>query len=68
MFSLKPRTFVRPIAQSIRTAQPVRMWHTNELGQGRSHATGESKVPGSVQEAAPTGLENALPDQVRSFF
>ncbi|KAK4122226.1 hypothetical protein N657DRAFT_575796 [Parathielavia appendiculata] len=40
------------------------MQSTNEYGQGKSHATGESKVPGKVQQAAPEGLEKALPDSI----
>ncbi|KAI1389879.1 uncharacterized protein F4822DRAFT_428220 [Hypoxylon trugodes] len=30
----------------------------------KSHATGESKVPGKVQEKAPKGLEDTLPDSI----
>lgn len=41
------------------------MSSSNEYGQGKSHATGDSAVPGKVQEAAPSGLEEALPDKVR---
>jgi hypothetical protein len=36
----------------------------NEYGQGKSHTTGDSAVPKKVQEAAPAGLEEALPDKV----
>ncbi|KAH6869536.1 hypothetical protein B0T10DRAFT_568844 [Thelonectria olida] len=36
----------------------------NERGQGISHAAGDSKVPGKVQEEAPQGLEERLPDSV----
>ncbi|KAM0247157.1 hypothetical protein ACHAP5_004236 [Fusarium lateritium] len=39
-----------------------------ERGTGRedakSHATGTSKVPESVQEAVPKGVEEALPDSI----
>jgi hypothetical protein len=39
-----------------------------ERGNGeedaKSHATGASKVPESVQEAVPKGVEEALPDSV----
>ena len=38
----------------------------NEHGQGVSHATGDSKVPGSVQQKAPQGLEESLPNKVSS--
>lgn len=31
---------------------------------GRSHATGHSMVPGAIQDAAPRGLEEALPDRI----
>ncbi|KAJ4320716.1 hypothetical protein N0V94_003246 [Neodidymelliopsis sp. IMI 364377] len=40
------------------------MSSTNEYGQGKSHAQGDSAVPGKIQEAAPSGLEEALPDSV----
>ncbi|KAF2200411.1 hypothetical protein GQ43DRAFT_373921 [Delitschia confertaspora ATCC 74209] len=36
----------------------------NEYGQGASHATGDSKVPGKIQQAAPQGLEESLPNKV----
>jgi hypothetical protein len=36
----------------------------NNLGQGQSHAQGDSVVPKPVQDAAPKGLEEALPDKV----
>ena len=38
--------------------------NTNKYGQGASHATGESAVPGGVQRAAPEGLEKKLPEGV----
>ena len=34
----------------------------NDKGQGVSHATGESSVPGKVQEKVPSKLEHELPD------
>jgi len=37
----------------------------NEHGQGVSHAVGDSKVPEKVQEKAPQGLEESLPNRVR---
>lgn len=37
----------------------------NQYGQGQSHASAPSKVPGKVQEQAPQGLEERLPDSVR---
>ncbi|KAJ4296204.1 hypothetical protein N0V90_006249 [Kalmusia sp. IMI 367209] len=36
----------------------------NEQGQGISHAVGDSKVPSSVQQKAPQGLEESLPNKV----
>ncbi|KAJ4345443.1 uncharacterized protein N0V89_011573 [Didymosphaeria variabile] len=36
----------------------------NEHGQGVSHATGGSKVPDTVQQKAPQGLEESLPNKV----
>jgi hypothetical protein len=40
------------------------MSSSNQYGQGKSHAQGDSAVPGKIQEAAPSGLEEALPDSV----
>jgi hypothetical protein len=37
----------------------------NDQGQGISHASGDSKVPDKVQQQAPKGLEESLPDSVR---
>jgi len=39
----------------------------NEHGQGVSHASDDSKVPGKVQEKAPKDLEESLPDSVCYF-
>ncbi|PSN63053.1 hypothetical protein BS50DRAFT_576876 [Corynespora cassiicola Philippines] len=36
----------------------------NEHGQGTTHAQGETHVPGKVQQKAPTGLEESLPNKV----
>jgi hypothetical protein len=36
----------------------------NEHGQGASHATGDSKVPDAIQQKAPQGLEESLPNKV----
>ncbi|KAL3473443.1 hypothetical protein BJX99DRAFT_233729 [Aspergillus californicus] len=36
----------------------------NTRGQGISHATGDSKVPKGVQDRAPQGLEESLPNKV----
>lgn len=35
--------------------------------ENASHATGPSKVPQSLQEAVPKGVEEALPDSVSLF-
>jgi hypothetical protein len=40
------------------------MSSSNEYGQGKSHATGESAVPEGVQKVAPKGLEDSLPEGV----
>lgn len=67
--ALKLRTLITPVFrfQPIQTrsiTNSARM-SVNEQGQGKSHAVGESAVPKSVQDAAPKGLEEALPDKVR---
>ncbi|KAJ9648460.1 hypothetical protein H2201_000796 [Coniosporium apollinis] len=36
----------------------------NDAGQGMSHATGDSKVPDTIQDKAPKGLEESLPNSV----
>ncbi|RAH80337.1 hypothetical protein BO86DRAFT_390319 [Aspergillus japonicus CBS 114.51] len=36
----------------------------NEYGQGISHATGGSRVPDKVQQKAPQGLEESLPNKL----
>ncbi|KAF2132994.1 hypothetical protein P153DRAFT_283390 [Dothidotthia symphoricarpi CBS 119687] len=36
----------------------------NEHGQGVSHAAGDSKVPHSIQQKAPQGLEENLPNSI----
>ncbi|KAL4912105.1 hypothetical protein BDW62DRAFT_206774 [Aspergillus aurantiobrunneus] len=36
----------------------------NEFGQGISHAAGGSKVPQAVQDKAPQGLEESLPNKM----
>ncbi|KAK7957063.1 uncharacterized protein PG986_006285 [Apiospora aurea] len=50
--------FSAPAARPI-TTTAVRMGSTD-----RSHATGESAVPGKIQKKAPKGVEDALPDSV----
>jgi hypothetical protein len=44
------------------------MSSSNEYGQGKSHATGESAVPESVQKVAPKGLEENLPEGVSLLY
>ncbi|KAF2831894.1 hypothetical protein CC86DRAFT_451577 [Ophiobolus disseminans] len=63
-FALKLRTITRPAFQQTRLITQSARMSANEYGQGKSHATGESAVPKSVQDAAPAGLEEALPDKV----
>jgi hypothetical protein len=36
----------------------------NQQGQGVSHASGDSAVPQKIQEKAPKGLEEKLPESV----
>ena len=36
----------------------------NAQGQGISHATGDSKVPGRIQEFAPKSVEDNLPESI----
>lgn len=63
--ALKFRTFTRPIGRSAPIFRnTIRMSSTNNYGQGKSHATGDSNVPKAVQDQAPSGLEEALPDSV----
>jgi hypothetical protein len=64
-FALKLRTITRPVFQQTRLISQSTRMLANEHGQGKSHAVGESAVPKSVQDAAPKGLEEALPDKVR---
>jgi hypothetical protein len=63
-FALKLRTITRPVFQQTRFITQSTRMSANEYGQGKSHAQGESAVPKSVQDAAPKGLEEALPDKV----
>ncbi|KAH4109284.1 hypothetical protein HBI23_105530 [Parastagonospora nodorum] len=63
-FALKLRTIARPAFQQTRFLSSTTRMSANEYGQGKSHAQGESAVPKSVQDAAPKGLEEALPDKV----
>ncbi|KZV85418.1 hypothetical protein EXIGLDRAFT_766765 [Exidia glandulosa HHB12029] len=36
----------------------------NQYGQGKSHATGESKVPAGLQERLPREAEEYAPDSI----
>ena len=66
--ALRLHTITRPIFRQTLIARPsVRMASSNEYGQGKSHAQGESAVPGKIQEAAPSGLEEALPESVSNL-
>ena len=64
--TLKLRTLTpaRPLFQQTRPITHSTKMSANEYGQGKSHATGDSAVPGKVQEVAPKGVEEALPDEV----
>ncbi|KAL6163869.1 hypothetical protein ACJQWK_10390 [Exserohilum turcicum] len=65
-FTSRLRPIYRPLIQQthIFKKPSIRMSSTNQHGQGASHATGDSAVPHKVQEAAPKGLEESLPDGV----
>jgi hypothetical protein len=65
-FSLKLRTISPRFIQQtpIFKQSSIRMSSSNEYGQGKSHASGESAVPESVQKVAPKGLEENLPEGV----
>jgi hypothetical protein len=63
-FALKLRSVARPVFQQSRLITQSARMSVNEHGQGKSHAVGQSSVPKSVQDAAPKGLEEALPDKV----
>ncbi|KAL6704308.1 hypothetical protein ACN47E_008372 [Coniothyrium glycines] len=64
--ALKLRTASRPFLQQtpLFKQTSIRMSSTNDLGQGKSHATGDSAVPKKVQEIAPKGLEESLPEGI----
>ncbi|KAF1941444.1 hypothetical protein EJ02DRAFT_404423 [Clathrospora elynae] len=64
--ALKIRTITRPFVQqsSFFRQTSIRMSSTNQHGQGVSHASGDSVVPKKVQEAAPKGLEESLPESI----
>lgn len=69
--ALKLRSITRPFLQQTSASKQItafRMSSTNQHGQGASHATGDSAVPKKVQEVAPKGLEDALPEGVRSVY
>lgn len=36
----------------------------NEYGQGKSHATGDSKVPEAAQKVLPQGVEESVPNTI----
>ncbi|RYP71981.1 hypothetical protein DL771_004450 [Monosporascus sp. 5C6A] len=64
-FSPRPLLCTAVLSRPLSTTHARTASRENEYGQGVSHATGKSKVPESVQEAAPKALEDALPDFVR---
>ncbi|KAH6909773.1 hypothetical protein BKA70DRAFT_1385584 [Coprinopsis sp. MPI-PUGE-AT-0042] len=65
--ALKLQSISRPLIQRtlVLNQTSIRMSSsTNSYGQGKSHATGDSFVPGKVQEVAPKGLEESLPEGI----
>jgi len=70
MQSFRSSTFTRALRSSSNFARTTRPFSftmsSNAQGQGTSHATGDSVVPGEVQEQAPKGLEESLPNTVNA--
>ncbi|KAJ0154546.1 Transcriptional activator protein acu-15 [Fusarium oxysporum f. sp. albedinis] len=47
----------------MRRSRPIlNLVYVHQVDEDRSHATGPSKVPKSVQDAVPKGVEESLPD------
>lgn len=64
-FTASNLTICHQFQDSIPTSYPIHISNMeNKHGQGVSHATDHSKVPGKVQQKAPQGLEESLPDSV----
>jgi hypothetical protein len=62
---LRVSSITRLAAARPYTTTSLRMAQNNATGgTGASHATGDSKVPGKVQEKVPQGLEETLPNEV----
>lgn len=70
MQSLRSSAFTRALRSSSNLTRTTRPFSStissNAQGQGTSHATGGSVVPGKVQEQAPKGLEESLPNSVNA--
>ncbi|KAM5522062.1 hypothetical protein FOXYSP1_15953 [Fusarium oxysporum f. sp. phaseoli] len=47
-----------------RSRSILNLVYVHQVDEDRSHATGPSKVPKSVQDAVPKGVEESLPDSV----
>jgi hypothetical protein len=62
----KASFYIQRFAKASYSSTAIKM--QNEHGQGKSHATGDSVVPNKVQEQAPKGLEEGLPNAVSSFY
>ena len=58
----KASFYLNRLAKATYTTSTIRM--QNEYGQGASHAVGDSKVPGKIQEQVPQSLEEGLPNAV----
>ncbi|KAK8029070.1 hypothetical protein PG991_006126 [Apiospora marii] len=58
------RSAFRVSAVGAPAARPISTTAARMGSTDRSHATGASAVPGKVQEKAPKGVEDALPDSV----
>jgi len=58
----KATFYINRLAKASYTTTSLRM--QNQAGQGASHAVGDSKVPGSVQEKVPQSVEEGLPNSV----
>ncbi|KAK7928147.1 hypothetical protein PG985_005145 [Apiospora marii] len=62
------RSAFRVSAVGAPAARPISTTAARMGSTDRSHATGASAVPGKVQEKAPKGVEDALPDSARRNY
>ncbi|KAJ4032397.1 hypothetical protein NW760_001489 [Fusarium oxysporum] len=49
-----------------RSRSILNLVYVHQVDEDRSHATGPSKVPKSVQDAVPKGVEESLPDSIHA--